>query len=97
MTMATVTIRNLDDGTKQALRIRAATRGASMEDEARSILRAVVAANLSLDEIASKGAKPKEGNPWERILALREKYGTFEIELPKREGFAGERPIFEDS
>jgi antitoxin FitA len=96
MSMASVTIRKLDDGTKQALRIRAATRGASMEDEARSILRAVVEADLSLDEISRRGARARAGNPWERIQELREKYGTFELELPKREGSAGDRPIFDD-
>jgi len=37
--MATVTIRNLDDATKQSLRIRAAQHGVSMEEEARKILR----------------------------------------------------------
>lgn len=38
--MATLTIRNLDDRLKTRLRIRAAEHGKSMEEEARSILRA---------------------------------------------------------
>jgi len=37
--MATLTIRNVDDAIKQALRIRAAQHGVSMEEEARRILR----------------------------------------------------------
>ncbi|HCF06269.1 MAG TPA: plasmid stabilization protein [Desulfomicrobiaceae bacterium] len=37
--MAALTIRNVDDATKQALRIRAAQHGVSMEEEARRILR----------------------------------------------------------
>ena len=37
--MASMTIRNLDEGSKQRLRMRAATHGRSMEDEARDILR----------------------------------------------------------
>lgn len=37
--MASLTIRTLDDGLKERLRIRAATHGHSMEEEARSILR----------------------------------------------------------
>ncbi|GAB6068869.1 plasmid stabilization protein [Methylothermus subterraneus] len=37
--MATLTIRNLDDTLKQALRIRAAQHGVSMEEEVRRILR----------------------------------------------------------
>jgi plasmid stability protein len=37
--MASLTIRNLDDALKTRLRIRAAERGRSMEEEARHILR----------------------------------------------------------
>lgn len=37
--MASITIRNIDDRLKRKLRIRAATHGRSMEDEAREILR----------------------------------------------------------
>ena len=37
--MASITIRNLDDDIKRRLRIRAAERGRSMEEEARDILR----------------------------------------------------------
>ena len=37
--MASITIRNLDEGLKSRLRIQAAVHGRSMEDEARDILR----------------------------------------------------------
>lgn len=37
--MASITIRNLDDGLKRRLRVRAAEHGRSMEEEAREILR----------------------------------------------------------
>lgn len=37
--MATLTIRNLDDALKRRLRLRAAERGRSMEEEVREILR----------------------------------------------------------
>jgi antitoxin FitA len=37
--MASITIRNLEDGLKTQLRVRAAERGHSMEEEARCILR----------------------------------------------------------
>lgn len=40
--MASITIRNLDDGIKRRLRVRAAEHGRSMEEEAREILRDVV-------------------------------------------------------
>jgi plasmid stability protein len=40
--MASITIRNLDDALKTRLRVRAAERGRSMEEEARRILRDVL-------------------------------------------------------
>jgi len=40
--LANLTIRNLDEATKQALRIRAALSGVSMEEEARRILKAAL-------------------------------------------------------
>ncbi|AYG70270.1 MULTISPECIES: plasmid stabilization protein [unclassified Rhizobium] len=43
--MASMTIRNIDDSLKQRLRVRAAVHGRSMEDEARDILRSVLASN----------------------------------------------------
>src|SRR4029077_6443152 len=42
-TMASITIRQLDDKLKQRLRLRAARHGRSMEDEARTILREAAA------------------------------------------------------
>ncbi len=42
--MASITIRNLDDGLKARLRVRAATHNRSMEDEARDILRNALSA-----------------------------------------------------
>lgn len=41
--MAALTIRNLDEATKAALRIRAAQHGVSMEEEARRILKNALA------------------------------------------------------
>ena len=40
--MSSLTIRNLDDATKQRLRIRAARHGVSMEEEVRRILKEVL-------------------------------------------------------
>ena len=54
--MATLTIRNLDERLKGRLRVRAATRGRSMEEEARQILR------TALDE-----SEPASRNLAERI------------------------------
>ena len=42
--MATLTIRNLDEHTKAQLRVQAARHGRSMEEEARTILRAAIEA-----------------------------------------------------
>ena len=41
--MASITIRNLDESVKRKLRLRAAQRNRSMEEEARDILRTVLA------------------------------------------------------
>jgi antitoxin FitA len=45
--MATLTIRDLDDDLKAALRVRAAEHGRSMESEVREILRAVLERSAS--------------------------------------------------
>jgi len=63
--MASLTIRNLDDALKTRLRIRAAERGHSMEQEARHILRRTLlgeekpAANLA--ELAEELFGPEHG------------------------------------
>lgn len=41
--MASITVRNLDDGLKSRLRIRMAEHGRSMKEEAREILRQAIA------------------------------------------------------
>ena len=74
--MAALTIRNLDDETKQALRVQAARKSVSLEEEARSILR--------------KATKEKEeprkfDNLYDAIRDLVEPYGGFdEFEIPHR-------------
>ena len=57
--MASITIRNLDAHTKARLRVRAAHRQRSMEEEARSILRTALAANDDVphDLAAAIGAR----------------------------------------
>ncbi len=47
--MASLTIRNLEEDTKERLRVRAAQNGHSMEEEARAILRATVAGATAAD------------------------------------------------
>jgi antitoxin FitA len=73
-TMASITIRNLDDRVKAKLRLRAARHGRSMEEEAREILRAAVTGD------------PRSGrNLYERIRQIVEPYGGIELDIPPRE------------
>ncbi len=63
--MASITIRKLDEQTKTRLRVRAAHRGRSMEDEARNILRAALsgedAAPRDLGEAIRRRFRPLGG------------------------------------
>jgi antitoxin FitA len=72
--MATITIRNLDEGVKARLRVRAAHHGHSMEEEAREIL---------------KGALVSEGRRAQNLAqAIRrhiEPLGGVELGLPQRQ------------
>lgn len=49
--MASITIRNLDDGLERRLRVRAAENGHSMEEEARRILRRAVGEALPPEDL----------------------------------------------
>ena len=72
--MATLTIRNLDEKLKGRLRVRAATRGRSMEEEARQILR------LALVE-----SEPASSNLAERIRRRFAKLGDVQLPIAPRE------------
>ena len=72
-TMASITIRNLDDAIEQRLRVRAAENGRSMEEEARDILRRAM----------GEGASPR--NLAAAIRARVAPSGGFDIDLPARE------------
>lgn len=72
--MATITIRNLDPQTKTRLRVRAAHHNRSMEEEVRSILRAVVAEEES-----------SPANLAEAIRGRFERIGGVDLEVPPRE------------
>lgn len=72
--MASITIRNLDEATKDRLRIRAAHRRRSMEEEARNILR---------EALAGDGATPAN---LARVIASRfEPFGGVDLDQPVRE------------
>ena len=72
--MATLTIRQLDEKTKTRLRVRAAHHGRSMEEEAREILRSALTAS-----------SPGKGNLAEAIRRRFAVFGGLEFELPQRD------------
>jgi len=72
--MASITIRRLEESTKERLRVRASKNGRSMEEEAREILR------LALAEKAGRG----ERNLAESIRRIFEPLGGVELpEIPR--------------
>ena len=75
--MASLTIRNLEDETKQRLRIRAARHGASLEEEVRLILRRAARED-------DPGREQRDQNLYEAIRTLVEPYGGFDLEIPER-------------
>jgi plasmid stability protein len=78
--MASITIRRLDEAVKAKLRVRAATHGRSMEEEAREILRASL-----------KGKNAPRLNLAESIRRYVEPFGGVDLVLPPREGIR--RPL----
>jgi antitoxin FitA len=71
--MASITIRNLDETVKRKLRLRAAQRNRSMEDEARDILRTALAQEPA-----------QAGNLADAIRRRVERLGGIELALPVR-------------
>lgn len=72
--MASITIRNLDEQTKARLRVRAAHHRRSMEDEARNILRAALAEDRTISV-----------NLAEAIRRRFEPFGGVDLQVPDRE------------
>lgn len=72
--MASIVIRNLDETTKRKLKIRAATNGRSMEQEAREILKSVLAR-----------ASKKQANLADRVREIFGPLGGVELERVPRE------------
>jgi plasmid stability protein len=69
VSMAVMTIRNIDDAIKKRLRVRAAIHGRSMEDEARDILRSALCTD--------------EPRPRNLAHAIRERFGPLGgVDLP---------------
>ena len=71
--MASITVRNLEEGLKRRLRIRAAENGRSMEEEARDILRTALHHQL-----------PAQKDLASAIRARFAPLGGFELDIPPR-------------
>ncbi len=71
--MASITVRNLEDGLKRQLRLRAAENGRSMEEEARDILR-----------MALHHRQPEQENLASAIRARFAPLGGVELDIPTR-------------
>jgi antitoxin FitA len=74
LSLASMTIRNLDDQLKKRLRVRAASNGRSMEEEARDILRSALSTETK-----------RPGNLAEAIRARIAPLGGVNLEIPPRE------------
>ena len=73
--MSTITVRNLDEAVKQALRQRAATAGHSLEEEVRRTLK------VSVD----REPRPRTGAElYRRIREIVEPVGGIELDIPPR-------------
>lgn len=80
--MASITIRNLDDGVKRQLRIRAAEHGRSMEEEAREILRQAII------------TPSRPANLGEAIHRRFKDLGGVDLDLPERDQMP-QPPVFD--
>jgi plasmid stability protein len=85
--MASVTVRDVEDETKQRLRLRAARHGNSLEAELRVVLREAASAR-------EKVSRPPR-NLYDAVRELVEPHGGFDIPIPPRQ--RAPRPVpFED-
>ena len=71
--MASITVRNLDDGLKRRLRIRAAENGRSMEQEAREILKHALEEEVPVRNLGTA------------LHELFKPFGGVELEIPPRQ------------
>jgi plasmid stability protein len=74
--MASLTVRNLEEETKRALRLRAARHGNSLEVEVRTILHRAAREDVKTQR--------RHNNLYDAIRELVVPYGGFELEMPER-------------
>ena len=89
--MASITVRNLDEGLKRRLRIRAAENGRSMEQEVREILSAALGEEplTPSEDMEDLGTAIRR-----RFTPLHAEFGDIKLELPPREPMR-DPPIFD--
>ena len=96
--MASITVRNLDEGLKQRLRIRAAQNGKSMEQEVRDILKDALGEEVSTGKNILRASLDDEPLPGKDLAStIRARFAPFggvELELPPR-GAMREPPKFD--
>ena len=85
--MASLTIRNLEEETKQTLRMRAARHGNSLEEEVRGILRQAAREDSS--------RRRHHDNLYDAIRELVEPHGGFELDIPVRSLPERDPPTFD--
>lgn len=100
--MASITIRNLDDRTKQLLREQAARNGRSMEEEVRHMLRdATTATPVASDDPPPKAARPVGTLSDKRILLILTggiaAYKSLDLIRRLRERGAAVRPVMTEA
>lgn len=82
--MASITIRNLDDSVKEALRRRAAGNRRSMEEEARLLLKTALLQDRSEMGLGS------------RLHAIAMEVGGWDLEIPPRSEMPRRPPFMDD-
>lgn len=87
--MASITIRNLDDETKLLLRVQAAGKGRSMEEEARMILHDSVRSPAPHGGLSEAPAAALQLSWVDRLVGRFQEVGGVELEeLPRQAGRA---------
>ena len=83
--MASITVRNLDEGLKRRLRIRAAENGRSMEQEVREILGAVLREEPAPPEEPPRTGADLAAGIMALFAPIHAEFGDSELELPPRD------------
>lgn len=83
--MASITVRNLDEGLKRRLRIRAAENGRSMEQEVREILGDALGEGPAPPEEPPRTGADLAAGIMALFAPIHAEFGDIELELPPRD------------